>query len=678
MSVPHQQTYTYSSLSENSKTSIRLLRLLSGPDEPIRCSLEDADLSKEPRFDCLSYTWGDPLYHGLSAPKDIIKTSGELECPINCDGLVLNITSNLQEALLRFTKNEFSLTTGGDTQLRREALIWIDAVCINQKDDVEKSFQVAMMGKIYSAAQSVIIWLGVDDWDTKPAINVMNLLKSVPSSRLNVKFSDIEDEEVYDALGIDYIEPQDWLDYAAFLQRTWFGRIWVVQEAFMARKIIVLCGSHILHWPDITACSKLLRETNLGNLLMEKAIRAVNQDAEEGVVYASNTLTNQYILEDMREKATSTKENLLDLEGLLSYSRKFQATNPKDHIFALFGVWERLLKGKKISAEMEPNYKLNLGTIFANAAWEMIRETKDLNVLSLVEDSSSQGQKPRDLPSWVPDFSKGCHPYPLSENPRATTNLWKASDGLKWNVPVPSPTNPLLLPVEGIHFSTITSTAETYSSIASKHQLNSILSLLLSHSSSPNAFESFWRTLIKDTFRSSRPAPAQETRKAFRVRIAVYIWELQIAARDSPSEYAALLTSTNTTISSLSSHAQNQGLIPTLEEIERLIKIAKLDESEKEKREIDGLCNDMHEAFRETYAGRRMFATGEGKGGLGIVAEGARVRDEVWVLAGADVPFVLREGSEKGRRRLVGEAFVCGVMGGEVVKGGKVERIVLE
>jgi hypothetical protein len=37
--------------------------------------------------------------------------------------------------------------------------LWIDALCINQEDDQEKGHQVAMMGRIYSQAVSVLIWL---------------------------------------------------------------------------------------------------------------------------------------------------------------------------------------------------------------------------------------------------------------------------------------------------------------------------------------------------------------------------------------------------------------------------------------------------------------------------------------------------------------------------------------
>jgi hypothetical protein len=49
------------------KSSIRLLRMCSGPDEePVRCSLTTVDLKlNPPPYDCLSYTWSNPLYEEL-------------------------------------------------------------------------------------------------------------------------------------------------------------------------------------------------------------------------------------------------------------------------------------------------------------------------------------------------------------------------------------------------------------------------------------------------------------------------------------------------------------------------------------------------------------------------------------------------------------------------------------
>jgi hypothetical protein len=44
---------------------------------------------------------------------------------------------------------------------------WIDAICINQADDIEKSWQVQQMWAVYHEAQYVAAWLGLaaDDND---------------------------------------------------------------------------------------------------------------------------------------------------------------------------------------------------------------------------------------------------------------------------------------------------------------------------------------------------------------------------------------------------------------------------------------------------------------------------------------------------------------------------------
>jgi hypothetical protein len=59
--------------------------------------------------------------------------------------------------------------------------IWIDGVCINQKDAAEKGVQVLMMGKIYSEAKKFIIWLGVETPETAEAI------KEIPTLTTKLK-----------------------------------------------------------------------------------------------------------------------------------------------------------------------------------------------------------------------------------------------------------------------------------------------------------------------------------------------------------------------------------------------------------------------------------------------------------------------------------------------------------
>lgn len=68
--------------------------------------------------------------------------------PIRVDGVEFPVTVNLHEALLRLR----------DPAIER--IIWIDAVCIDQDDDTEKTHQIGLMSKIYGQANRVIIWLG--------------------------------------------------------------------------------------------------------------------------------------------------------------------------------------------------------------------------------------------------------------------------------------------------------------------------------------------------------------------------------------------------------------------------------------------------------------------------------------------------------------------------------------
>jgi hypothetical protein len=71
-------------------------------------------------------------------------------------------------------------------------------------------------------------------------------------------------------------------------------------------------------------------------------------------------------------------------------------------------------------------------------------------------------------------------------------------------------------------------------------------------------------------------------------------------------------------------------------------------------------------AFSRMCYSRRVFVTEEGD--LGIAHQSARVGDEVVVVPGAAVPFVMRE-VEGGAYALIGEAFLHGAMDGEALEG---------
>jgi hypothetical protein len=112
----------YTSL-KSIENEIRLLKIHPGlENEPLICSLEPISLDSDAPYTALSYCWGD-----ANDRADII-----------INGQSVSVTRNLENALRRIRNVD------------HVAVVWADAVCINQQDAAEKSVQVGMMGSVFS------------------------------------------------------------------------------------------------------------------------------------------------------------------------------------------------------------------------------------------------------------------------------------------------------------------------------------------------------------------------------------------------------------------------------------------------------------------------------------------------------------------------------------------------
>ena len=97
-------------------------------------------------YTALSYTWSGPVS----------------QCSIIIGGVPLHITENLELALRRIRG------------LDRPKNLWVDAICINQNDNEEKSVQVLLMGDIYANAARTIVWLGEQSADSDVAMDFIH------------------------------------------------------------------------------------------------------------------------------------------------------------------------------------------------------------------------------------------------------------------------------------------------------------------------------------------------------------------------------------------------------------------------------------------------------------------------------------------------------------------------
>jgi hypothetical protein len=88
-------------------------------------------------------------------------------------------------------------------------------------------------------------------------------------------------------------------------------------------------------------------------------------------------------------------------------------------------------------------------------------------------------------------------------------------------------------------------------------------------------------------------------------------------------------------------------------------------------------------AMRTAIGGRSIFTTHDGR--VGLCEPTTRAGDEVWILEGGRVPFILRPLGEREQGRsphhaLVGDCFLYGVMDGEAYRESRhlVREVVLE
>jgi hypothetical protein len=134
-----------------SERFIRLLELYPGhTNDDIDSTLHQTKLEDAPKYEAISYAWGDPAN----------------KLNMLCDGKILLVTPNLKNALHRLKLKDES------------RILWADAICINQNDVVEKGSQVKLMTRIYGNATRVCIWLGCTVPQMLPAFELVAAIVS--------------------------------------------------------------------------------------------------------------------------------------------------------------------------------------------------------------------------------------------------------------------------------------------------------------------------------------------------------------------------------------------------------------------------------------------------------------------------------------------------------------------
>jgi hypothetical protein len=200
MSCDSNRSVFYSSSPYNqlNPNDIWLVDILPGNlDNTIQVALRTVDLTTEPHYEALSYVW-NPKDGTIAddAEPERVTIQGYEDFPVLA-------TPNLASAI-HDLRNDFSVRT-----------MWIDAICIHQASDAEKSHQVALMGEIYARAKLVVIWLGPS--------------QTISSGEDLSSNSD----SLMDIFAAGRIDDRAWAEHASnmefFCRRKWFRRVWIAQ-----------------------------------------------------------------------------------------------------------------------------------------------------------------------------------------------------------------------------------------------------------------------------------------------------------------------------------------------------------------------------------------------------------------------------------------------------------------
>jgi ankyrin repeat protein len=339
--------------------AIRILQLQPGKfSDPVRCSFETVTLDNcDIGYEAISYVWGtEEPDHEIWFPKGRF-----------------SVRTNLYLALLRFRKN---------ATVRR---LWVDAICIDQENTLERNQQILLMKDIYSSASMVLIWLGKDDALIRPAFQSIH--EDVRKNEMSY-LSDLSEERnhrVWDP------------DIASLFRSPWFERAWIYQEIVCSRAATVYCGSR-------DASQSISRNSLPWECLSKFYEIAEEVRALENVPTSSCSILGPLIFGRNHYNASDRIKNHFDLLTLLELRRNSSATDPRDKIFSLVGLSTEGQKGL-----IPTDYSTSVVDAYTNVTRLLINSRKDLRVLSAVQQSSGKS----DLPSWVPDWREPWRFRPL-------------------------------------------------------------------------------------------------------------------------------------------------------------------------------------------------------------------------------------------------------------------------
>ncbi|KAF4331736.1 heterokaryon incompatibility 6 OR allele [Fusarium beomiforme] len=316
-------------------------------------------------FAALSYVWGEEK-------REIILLNGT----------PFPVTKNLEITLRALAINE---------EFQGDYKIWIDAICINQNDEVERASQVRKMREIYGGAWAVVSWLGNNNGraDVKDAFHLLRTLASLP-----------EDKQELTKLLIQrpgFVREEGFFALHELMRRPYWSRVWVIQEVVMGASFTVLrCDNEFIGWECFCKGISVLYRGH--NWTLKDVLLAREQKRRNLRVSGWHITSLHLVHQALRELISYEVEGIgtrLGFRRLLQVASSGQCRDVRDKVFGLLGLME-----PQIAREVGHDYRLSTPELFAAVAKAFIKHTNCLEPLRL---ANPWGRN--DSPTWAADWT---------------------------------------------------------------------------------------------------------------------------------------------------------------------------------------------------------------------------------------------------------------------------------
>lgn len=632
----------------------RLLVLHSGrKDDRLTGRLEDFWVGHTQGYKALSYVWGEPQFTDA----------------IFIDGRRLAITDSLGTALRRIRP------PAGRPPLR----IWIDQICINQKDTVERNQQVRLMHAIFRDARQVLVWLGADsEGHASRAFQLVESLRSIFDDKLLARLCKLKGSS------FDWIPSEYWKSLRELCRLPWFRRVWIPQEIGTDADAIVHWGSESIEWAVLHDSMRKL-ETQGWELKKKQKIDTT----------ATTLLFRRFAELPPNEEASKARPSFV---YQLCLSARNVATDPRDYVFSQLGHASAWIESERAMI-IQPDYDNTVAAVYHEIAIRALTVDDTLMLLNAVSDNGEprpplpEGQT---LPTWVPRWDAGRFGSVIGYPGR-----YKASGPRKSEITKGSfADNHRTLAVRGVAIDKIDKFTSKFTS-----------SCFNPDSSKKELLQTAWRLCrearptppgrIRDGSKEAKfttqgaypPDPSTPALKAFLDALAPAARLAHLSLSSSPppttpspggaaaaahgenhhyhSGIAALgkLFPAGAWSSPFSTKHDPRKLLPVQADAGAEAEVgaeARLETEPGDAAPEARLSPTAWMRAAEDHAVHRRFAVTREAGYFAMVPPTARAGDVLCVLVGGETPYVLRaDPADEERYSFVGEAYVPGLMGNE-------------